>query len=292
VRPPELGGYGIDAQWSDDFHHALHCVLTGERNGYYIDFGSLADLAKALQHVFVYDGRYSVFRKRRHGKRPVGLSGHRFLGYLQNHDQIGNRAKGKRSSHLMGLGRLKVGAALVLTAPFVPLLFQGEEWGASSPFVYFTDHQDPELARAVTEGRRREFAAFGWRPKDLPDPQARETFERSKLNWSEQNKEPHSGLLAWHRRLIQLRREIPALSDGRLDRVLTNFDESAKWLVVRRGPAVIACNLSDIAQRVPVGLGTGGKLLLASETNVQFADDAVALPADSVAILFSAEPHR
>jgi maltooligosyltrehalose trehalohydrolase len=292
VRPPELGGYGNDAQWSDDFHHALHCVLTGERNGYYIDFASLADLAKALRQVFVYDGRYSVFRKRRHGRRPVELSGHRFLGYLQNHDQIGNRAKGERSSHLMGLGRLKIGAALVLTGPLVPLLFQGEEWGSSSPFLYFTDHEDPELARAVIEGRRREFVAFGWRPEDVPNPQAIETFERSKLNWSEQNKEPHSGLLAWHRRLIQLRREIPALSDGRLDRVLTNFDESAKWLVVRRGPAVIACNLSDIAQRVPVDLGHGTELLLASENNVQFTHNAVTLPLDSVAILISAEPHQ
>jgi maltooligosyltrehalose trehalohydrolase len=169
------------------------------------------------------------------------------------------------------------------------MLFQGEEWGASSPFLYFTDHQDPELARAVTEGRRREFAAFGWRLEDVPDPQARETFERSKLNWSEQNKEPHSGLLTWHRRLIQLRREIPALSDGRLERVRTTFDESAKWFVVRRGPLLIACNLSNVAQRVPLGLRHSGKLLLASIDNVEFTHDAVALPADSVAILVSEE---
>jgi maltooligosyltrehalose trehalohydrolase len=292
VRPQELGGYGIDAQWSDDFHHALHCVLTGERNGYHADFGSMADLAKTLQRVFVYDGRYSSFRKRRHGKPPIGLSGHHFFGYLQNHDQVGNRARGERSGHLLSLGRLRAGAALVLTAPFVPLLFQGEEWGASVPFLYFTDHEDADLARAVTEGRRREFAPFGWKPEDVPDPQAPETFERSKLNWSEQNKEPHSGLLAWHRRLIQLRREIPALSDGRLERVLTNFDESAKWFVVSRGPVVIACNLSDIAQRVPVDLSHGGKLLLASTDNVQFSQDAVMLVSDSVAILISAEPRE
>jgi maltooligosyltrehalose trehalohydrolase len=289
VRPQNLGGYGIDAQWSDDFHHALHCVLTGEHAGYYADFGSLADLAKALQRVYVYDGRYSRFRKRRHGKPVAGLSGHRFLGYLQNHDQIGNRAKGERSSHLMSLGRLKVGAALVLTAPFVPLLFQGEDWGASSPFLYFTDHEDPELGRAVTEGRRREFAAFGWRPEDVPDPQVRESFERSKLNWSELDIEPHTGLLVWHSRLIQLRREIPALSDGRLERVRTTFDESGKWFVLRRGPVVVACNLSNVAQRVPVDLGHGTELLLASENNVQFTHNAVGLPPDSVAILISAE---
>jgi maltooligosyltrehalose trehalohydrolase len=289
VRPQELGGYGIDAQWSDDFHHALHCVLTGERGGYYADFGALADLAKALQRVFVNDGRHSPFRKRRHGKPPAGLSGHRFLGYLQNHDQIGNRAKGERSGHLMSLGRLKVAAALVFTAPFIPMLFQGEEWGASSPFLYFTDHQDPDLGRAVTEGRKREFAAFGWKPEDVPDPQAPETFERSQLNWSERDTEPHLGLFAWHSRLIELRREIPALSDGHLERVQITFDESAKWFVVRRGPVVVACNLSDIAQRLPVGLGHGSKLLLASEDDVQLIDRGIALPPDSVAILASEE---
>ena len=292
VRPQELGGYGIDAQWSDDFRHALHCVLTGERNGYHADFGSIADLAKALQRVFVYDGGYSAFRKRRHGKPPTGLSGHHFLGFLQNHDQIGNRAKGERIGHLLSLGRLKIGAALVLTAPFVPLLFQGEEWGTSAPFLYFTDHQDPELARAVTEGRQREFASFGWRPQDVPDPQARETFECSKLNWNERDIEPHTDLAAWYRQLIQLRREIPALSDGRLERVRTTFDESAKWFVVRRGPVVVACNLSDIAQRVPVGLDPDAEVLLASESNVQFTHDAVVLPPDSVAILISAEPRE
>jgi maltooligosyltrehalose trehalohydrolase len=292
VRSQELGGYGIDAQWSDDFRHALHYVLTGERNGYHADFGSMADLAKALQRVFVYDGRYSAFRKRRHGKPPRGLSGHHFFGFLQNHDQIGNRAKGERSGQLMSLGRLKIGAALVLTAPFVPLLFQGEEWGATSPFLYFTDHQDRELARAVTEGRRREFAPFGWKPEDVPDPQERETFEHSKLNWSELDIEPHTGLMTWHSRLIQLRREIPALSDGRLERVRTIFDENAKWFVVRRGPAVVACNLSDVGQRVPVGLGHNAKLLLASQGNIEFTHDAVVLPPDSVAILCSAEPRE
>jgi maltooligosyltrehalose trehalohydrolase len=289
VRSPEVGGYGIDAQWSDDFRHCLHCVLTGERAGYHADFGSLADLAKALQRVFVYDGRYSEYRKRRHGKPPRGLSGHRFLGYLQNHDQIGNRAKGERSRHLMTLGRLKAGAALVFTAPFIPMLFQGEEWGATSPFLYFTNHEDPGLGRAVTEGRKHEFAAFGWKPEDIPDPQAPETFERSRLNWSEREVDPHSGLLEWHSRLIQLRREIPALSDGCLERVRTIFDENAKWFVVRRGPVVVACNLSDIAQRVPAGLGHGSKFLLASQDDVRLADDGVALPPDSVAILISEE---
>ena len=285
IRSREIGGYGIHAQWSDDFHHALHCVLTGERAGYYRDFGSLADLAKALQRVFVYDGRYSAFRRRRHGRPPSGLSGHSFLAYLQTHDQIGNRAKGERSSHLMNVGRLKIAAALVLTAPFIPMLFQGEEWGATSPFLYFTDHKDRELGRNVTQGRRREFAAFGWNPEDIPDPQAVETFECSKLNWSESDTEPHSGLLAWHRRLIQLRREIPALSDGCVEEVRVSFDETAKWLVVNRGPVVVACNLNQVTQRVPADIDPASRLLLTSTDKVQLSQDAVELPSDSVAIL-------
>ena len=285
IRSREIGGYGIHAQWSDDFHHALHCVLTGERAGYYRDFGSLADLAKALQRVFVYDGRYSAFRRRRHGRPPSGLSGHSFLAYLQTHDQIGNRAKGERSSHLMNDGRLKIAAALVLTAPFIPMLFQGEEWGATSPFLYFTDHKDRELGRNVTQGRRREFAAFGWNPEDIPDPQAVETFECSKLNWSESDTEPHSGLLAWHRRLIQLRREIPALSDGCVEGVRVSFDETAKWFVVKRGPVVVACNLNQVTQRVPADIDPASRLLLTSTDKVQLSQDTVELPSDSVAIL-------
>jgi maltooligosyltrehalose trehalohydrolase len=285
IRPREIGGYGVLAQWSDDFHHALHCVLTGEHAGYYRDFGTLADLAKAVQRVFVYDGRYSSFRRRRHGRPPSELSGHSFLGYSQTHDQVGNRAKGERSSHLMNTRRLKIAAALVLTAPFIPMLFQGEEWGASSPFLYFTDHEDPELGRNVTEGRRREFAAFGWNPEEIPDPQAIETFERSKLNWSESDEEPHAGLLAWHRRLVELRREIPALSDGCLERVHVSFDETAKWFAVKRSPVVVACNLNQATQRVPGCIEPASRLLLASDDKVRLSQDVIELPPDSVAIL-------
>ena len=193
VRPREAGGYGLDAQWSDDFHHALHALLTDEHDGYYMDFsGRMADLAYALEHVFVYDGRYSPHRDRVVG-RPVGdLSAHRFLGFLQNHDHIGNRAQGERSSTLLSPGLLKVAAALVLTAPFTPLLFQGEEWGASTPFQYFTDHHDPELGRAISEGRRAEFVGFGWRPEDVPDPQDPATAARSTLDWEEATQEPHA----------------------------------------------------------------------------------------------------
>ncbi|HEY6347069.1 MAG TPA: malto-oligosyltrehalose trehalohydrolase [Bryobacteraceae bacterium] len=248
VTPREAGGYGIDAQWSDDFHHALHTVLTGETAGYYGDFGALADLAKALRHAYVYDGRYSRFRLRRHGRKPQRLSGWRFLGYLQNHDQIGNRARGERAGALMSAGRLKIGAALVLCSPFIPMLFQGEEFGATTPFLYFTNHKDPDLGRAVSEGRRREFAAFGWSPTDIPDfpdPQDPATFQKSKLDWSELDREPHASLLAWYRRLIQLRKSTPDFTDGRMDRVEVRFSESEKWLTMRRGGQAIALNLAN-----------------------------------------------
>ncbi len=285
IRPRAIGGYGIDAQWSDDFHHALHCVLTGERNGYYADFGTLSALAKALKQGFVYDGAYSSFRRRRHGRRPLGISGHNLLGYMQNHDQIGNRAMGERSFHLLSVNRLKIAAALVLTAPFIPMLFQGEEWGASSPFLYFTDHADPELGRAVTAGRREEFAAFGWNSDDVPDPQARGSFERSKLNWDERTQEPHSGLLDWHRRLIELRRNSVALADGSLDNVQVRFNEAAKWLVMERGPVAVACNLNPLTQVVPTHLSAVGKIILTSEKRAQIFDGELVLPPDSVAVI-------
>ena len=281
VRQRDAGGYGVDAQWSDDFHHALHTVLTGESDGYYADFGTLGQLATALERAFVYAGEHSPHRNRRHGRSTAGLAGHRFLGYLQNHDQVGNRAAGERSSALMSPGRLKVGAALVLTAPFVPLLFQGEEWGASTPFQYFTDHEDPELGQAVRDGRRREFASFGWDPENVPDPQDPATFERSKLDWSELGRDAHAELLDWHRRLVRLRRATPSLSDGRLDAVRTRYDEQARWLLVERGQVTVACNVGSDA----VVLDVSGRPLLTSDPDVSVAARRLHLPPDTVAIL-------
>jgi maltooligosyltrehalose trehalohydrolase len=280
----ERGGFGLDAQWSDDFHHALHAVLTGERNGYFADFGRLAQIGKALRQAYVFDGCYSVYRRRRHGRPPAGLSGHRFLAYLQNHDQIGNRARGERSPKLMSLGRLKTGAALLFTSPFLPMLFQGEEWGAGTPFLYFTDHPEPKLAQAVREGRRQEFAAFGWRPDEIPDPQARETFELSKLNWSEIPESPHLELLAWHRQLIRLRRLEPALTDGRLDLVRAQWDEQAHWLTLERGAITAACNLAAAPQRIPLRAGKQRALMI-SEAGIATGDGFVELPPDSVAMV-------
>jgi len=284
VTERERGGYGIDAQWSDDFHHALHAVLTAERTGYYSEFGSLAQLAKSLGQAFVYDGSYSAHRRRRHGRRPEGLAASRFLGYLQNHDQVGNRATGERTSVLVSPGLLRVAAALVLCAPFVPLLFQGEEWGAATPFLYFTDHTDPELGRLVSEGRRREFASFGWAPDDVPDPQADATFAASRLDWEEPGRPPHGALLDWHRRLIALRRSTPALSDGRFPDSV-RVDEHGRWLVMERGPVTVAANLGPAPVDVPVGDTRPASVLLASAEGVSVAGGSVRLPPESVAIL-------
>jgi len=284
VLDTDHGGYGFDAQWSDDFHHALHAVLTGEKNGYYADFGSLADLAKALQHAFVRDGRYSIYRRCRVGRPPLGLTGGRFLAYLQNHDQVGNRARGERSSRLMSLCRLKIGATLVLTSPFVPLLFQGEEWGATTPFLYFADHQEPGLVKAVREGRRREFAAFGWDPRDLPDPCSAGTFRRSKLDWSEPGRAPHRDLLDWHRSLLRLRRAEPELAPCPLGRVNVFYDEQSGWLSLERGRITVVSNFGARLQVVPVRPGTH-QALLVSDAEIRISPSSVTLPPEAVAVL-------
>jgi maltooligosyltrehalose trehalohydrolase len=287
VNRREAGGYGMDAQWSDDFHHALHAALTGEKSGYYSDFGGLRPLARALEGAFVYAGDYAPYRRRSHGRAvPPGTPSWRFLGYLQNHDQVGNRAVGERSAALMSTGRLKVGAALVLLSPFVPMLFQGEEWGASTPFQYFTDHADPQLGAAVSQGRRREFAAFGWAPEDVPDPQAVETFERSRLRWDEVGASPHAELFDWHRSLIALRRSVPALGAGRLGEVEVRADEAGGWLVMQRGPVSVACNIGPVAVTLPVA----GSLLLASDPAVSLDAGMLALPPDTAAVVSPAAP--
>ncbi|HEX6816797.1 MAG TPA: malto-oligosyltrehalose trehalohydrolase [Ktedonobacterales bacterium] len=283
VRAWEAGGYGLDAHWLDDFRHALHTVLTGEQNGFHADFGRLADLADSLRHAYVYDGRYSQYRSRRHGRPVEGLPGSRFVGFVENHDQVGNRARGERAAALMSPGRFKVAMTLLFTAPFVPMLFQGEEWGTRSPFLFFTDHEDPELARAVSEGRRREFAAFGW--TDIPDPQDPATFERSKVNWGEMRQPPYADLLDWTKRLIALRRATSELRDGNLTRVDVTFDEGNRWLVMRRNDVRVAVNLADHVQRVPLPGSDESTLLLASELRVELVHDAIALPADSIAIV-------
>ncbi len=283
VKAEEAGGYGLDAQWSDDFHHALFSVISGEREGYYADFGTLACLAKSLHCVFVYDGTYSEYRGRNHGREVVGLSGHRFIGFVQNHDQVGNRAQGERVSHEAGIGRAKVAAALVLTAPFVPMIFQGEEFGTSAPFLYFTDYDDPELGRAISEGRKKEFVSFGWSPDQIPDPQQESTFTSSRLQWAELGQEPHASLLQWHKDLIKLRRSRSELSDGNLNAVNVRFDEAAQWLVLERGGLSIACNLGEAVAELEVG--SCAHLLLASDASIALDGTRVKLGPDSVAVI-------
>ncbi|MFO8149222.1 MAG: malto-oligosyltrehalose trehalohydrolase [Trueperaceae bacterium] len=292
VRPRAVGGHGLDAHWNEDFHHALHALLTGERDGYYRDYGRLADLAKVLTEGYALDGAYSEHRRRRHGRPATGLSGRQLVACLQNHDQIGNRALGERTSQLLSPEALRVGASLVLTAPFVPMLFQGEEWGASTPFLFFTDHAEPELAEAVRRGRTEEFAAFGWSPDDLSDPQAASTFERSRLDWDEVRRPPHADLLAWHRALIELRRRLPDLSDDRLERVTVRFDEAARWLVMTRGAVGVACNLGEARQRVPCPGAAAGEMLLCSDDDAVLEDDAVSLAGPAVAVWVAAGGGR
>jgi maltooligosyltrehalose trehalohydrolase len=278
------GGFALHAHWNDDFHHALHSVLTGETTGYYVDFGTLADVCKALQRAYVYDGRFSAFRRRRQGRTPLGLDGSRFLAYLQNHDQIGNRAFGERSGHLMSAGRLKAAAALILTSPFLPMFFQGEEWGASTPFLYFSDHRDAMLAEKVRDGRRREFPALANKPEAIPDPQAPETFHRSKLAWDEISQPRHAELLDWHKRLIRLRRSNPSLCDGRMEDVCAQGDEKERWLTVQRGPWTIVCHLGPVPVSLRLRDGIH-ELVAASETGIIFSPPSITLPPDSVAIL-------
>ncbi|MEO6712169.1 MAG: malto-oligosyltrehalose trehalohydrolase [Mycobacteriales bacterium] len=281
IRDRASGGFGMTAQWSDDLHHALHSVLAGERAGYYEDFGTVAQIAAALSEGFVYAGQHSAHRGRPHGQPLSGLPAYRLVGYLQNHDQIGNRARGDRSSQLMSDGLLRVGAALVLLGPSVPMLFQGEEWGAATPFQYFTAHEDPELAEAVRRGRQGEFDAFGWRPEDVPDPQARETFECSRLDWTEIARPPHASLLDWHRALIALRHAEPDLRSPSWPKV--SFDATARWLVLERGHWQVCANLSSSLQRLP----GSGEIVLASAPKISVDGSAVLLAPESVAVLHS-----
>ncbi|WP_180685517.1 malto-oligosyltrehalose trehalohydrolase [Streptomyces gossypiisoli] len=257
ITAREEGGLGVHAQWNDDFHHALHTALTGESQGYYADFARapVSALAKTLTGGFFHDGTYSSFRGRHHG-RPLDrtrVAAHRLLGYSQTHDQVGNRAQGDRLSAQLSPGLLACAAALVLTGPFTPMLFMGEEWAAGTPWQFFTDHTDPDLAEAVRRGRRREFAAHGWAEEDVPDPQDPATRDRSCLDWSEPDSEPHARVLAWYRLLIALRHEQPDLTDPDLTDIKVAHDEEARWLAFRRGDLYVAVNLAKTPAEIPLG---------------------------------------
>jgi maltooligosyltrehalose trehalohydrolase len=270
IKPEGEGGYGLDAQWSDDFHHSLHAVLTGTKRGYFADFGRMEHLAKALGEGFVYDGCRSEFRQRRHGTPSQERPGEQFVVFVQNHDQIANGYWGDRLAAICSPAQQRVAAALFLTAPNLPLFFMGQEWGESAPFLYFTSHTDEDLARNVREGRQQEYASFleaeeigsSSMSEGFADPQAPETFQRSKLNWSCLEDAPHSEVLSFYRDMLALRREHLSLSncDKRLTRV--QYDESERWIAVERGhesgeAALLVCNLSADARNIQLKVGPG-----------------------------------
>ncbi|HEY4395799.1 MAG TPA: malto-oligosyltrehalose trehalohydrolase [Polyangia bacterium] len=295
IRSPEVGGLGLDAQWSDDFHHAQHALLTGNRRGYFVDFGQVSDLGKAISEGFVYDGRRSAFRRRRHGAPSARDAGERFVAFNQNHDQVANACLGKRLGQLVGPERQKLAALVLFSTPALPLLFQGEEYGEEAPFDYFTSHGDPALAEAVRQGRHQEYEHLLEEGADVgtwADPQAEETFLGAKLRWDSLDRAPHAEMLAFYRALIALRRRLAPLHNGRKDLTRVAFDEAGRWLTIERGdpggaatftaanygerPVVLALPRTRAAWALALGSGldvvaVGGTVSLPPGTGAIFA---------------------
>ena len=260
IRPVELGGYGLDGQWADDFHHALHVLLTGERKGYYQDFGTLSQMAEAFRRAYVYSGQYSPYRGRRHGAPSYGCLPRQFVVFSQNHDQVGNRMAGERLRGLVTFEATKLEAGVLLLSPFLPLLFMGQEYGEEAPFQYFISHLDEELVEAVREGRRAEFSGFQWQG-ETPDPQAESTFNGSRLRMERRHQDSHRTLFRLYRELIRLRKELPALGMGRFgDLDVTAFDGEGV-ICLRRGcdseEAMALFNFSREEARVMAPLPAG-----------------------------------
>ncbi|UCB42776.1 MAG: malto-oligosyltrehalose trehalohydrolase [Dehalococcoidales bacterium] len=256
----EFGGYGLDAQWNDEFHHSLHVLLTGEQTGYYQDYGQLQHLAKAFQEGFVYSGQYSSYRQRRHGVSSKDIPAHRLVVFAQNHDQVGNRMNSERLSQLVSFEALKLAAGIVLLSPFIPLLFMGEEYGEPAPFPYFVNHSEPDLIEAVRKGRRDEFAAFQWQG-ELPDPQDEATFLRAKLDHQLRNDSQNHVLLEFYSELIRLRKETPALAHLSKDNMDVQIIEDDKLLFLHRWNgdnevmAIFSLNDSQTAITLPIPAG-------------------------------------
>ena len=260
IRSRECGGFGLDAQWNDDFHHALHSLLTGEVSGYYQDFGRLQDLALSWREGFVYSGQYSRYRLRRHGNSSRTVAARQFVVFAQNHDQIGNRMHGERLTQLVTLEQLKLAACVVLLSPFIPLLFMGEEYGEVAPFPYFISHSDPDLVEAVREGRRREFAAFGWQ-ENPPDPQDEATFLRAKLNHSLWLEGHHRVLMSFYRKLIRLRKTYSCLAQLSKKNMEIVEDEEKMMMLVQRwndtAEARIIFHFGSAQESMPVPISEG-----------------------------------
>jgi maltooligosyltrehalose trehalohydrolase len=236
IRPIEAGGYGIDVQWNDAFHHCLHTLLTGEKAGYYEDYGTCAQMAKALKEGFVYSGQYSPFRKKFHGSDSSVIPGHQFIVFTQNHDQIGNRMLGDRLTNLVSFEALKLAAGVLLLSPNIPLIFMGEEYAEDAPFLYFVSHTDPDLIKVVREGRKKDFAAFHLEGEFL-DPESPDTFQKCKLQWEKRKEDKHKIMLELYQHLIHLRRTIPALKQLDKQNLEASVMEEDKLLLLHRGSA-------------------------------------------------------
>jgi len=264
IRARELGGYGLHGQWNDDYHHCLHTLLTGEHQGYYADFGSMAHLVKALREGFVYSGQYSQYRQRRHGNSAKDIPARRLVGFVQNHDQIGNRQGGERLSTLVSFEALKLAAGAVILSPFIPLLFMGEEYGEEAPFHYFVSHSDPDLVEAVRQGRQEEFKSFQW-PGEPPDPQSLDTFLTAKLRWQHRSQGKHAVLVNFYQELLKLRKELPAISRPDNDNLEVWGLEEEKFLIMRRWRLdndhqvllLFNFNSGDVTQNLSAFLPTG-----------------------------------
>jgi maltooligosyltrehalose trehalohydrolase len=286
----EAGGHGLTAQWSDDWHHAVHVAVTGETEGYYEDFAALDALPKAWVSGFFHDGTFSSFREREHGAPiPEDVPTWRLVTFAQDHDQIGNRATGDRLAATLSYDRLAVTAVLTLTAPGTPMLFMGEEWGASTPWQFFTSHPEPELAEATARGRKAEFAKMGWDESLVPDPNDPETFTRSKLDWDEAESGDHARLLDLYRRLARLRRERPDLTDPRRSRVGATAAEAIGGRVyeLERGDARVLVNLSEVPWEVPLRRDEAGRaetVWLSTSAALAEEGEALVVPPDAAVI--------
>lgn len=296
VTPTAEGGLGMTAQWADDVHHAVHALLTGERQGYYVDFGSPATLATALTDVFVHAGGWSTFRGAPWGRPvPADTDGHRFVAFVSDHDQVGNRALGDRPYHAADPGGAAIAAALVLTSPLTPMIFMGEEWGACTPWQYFTDHAEPDLVEAIRHGRAAEFAGHGWTDAaghdvQVPDPQASTTVESSRLDWTEPDRPEHARLLDWYRQLVALRRAEPSIASGDRSATRVETDPDGRWLVVHRAEVAVVVALGDDPVQVDLPwTGIDDEIVrleaLASWDELGLDDRSVTLRGRSVAVL-------
>jgi maltooligosyltrehalose trehalohydrolase len=304
IKPRSSGGYGLDAQWSDDFHHSLHTLLTGEEKGYYRDFGSVGDLAKVFRVGYAYTGQYSKHRKRRHGNSPKRRSARQFVVCIQNHDQVGNRIRGDRLSQLVDFEALKLAAGAVILSPYIPLLFMGEEYGEDSPFAYFVSHNDQDLIESVRRGRQEEFKSFEWQG-EIPDPQAVSTFEQSKLYWNRRTAGKNSVLLNFYRKLIGLRKSRPDFADKSGMRVRTLKKKKVLLWQRRFAESQLQCVMNFAAEQQLLKLYAPAarwkKVLDSAETRwlgpgstlpeeIQ-GTESVTIPATSIVLYESIEAH-